>query len=151
MDALCYAKELNKTNDKAFLIRLFILFLLYANLRVSQSLANPWSSLFQWVSENLPIAIPPVLLSPGRWEQPPRRANRIKIQKLSSKIIKGIKIGKVIFCCHQLAIELTADPVCMGGKSCQYTTIFQDRNIQLLYWHDILPIQTGSAVSAMAS
>ena len=30
--------------------------------------------------------------------------------------IYGIKIGKAIFCCHQLAIELTADLVFMGRK-----------------------------------
>jgi hypothetical protein len=39
---------------------------------------------------------------------------------VSPKMIKGIHIGKVFFCCRQLAIELTTDLVCMGRKSCQY-------------------------------
>ena len=39
------------------------------------------------------------------------------------KIMKGIKIGKVFFCCHQLSIEITAGPACMDRKSCQYNYI----------------------------
>jgi len=37
--------------------------------------------------------------------------------------MKEIKIAMVFFCCRQLAIELTADPACMGRKSCQYNFI----------------------------
>ena len=43
-------------------------------------------------------------------------------------IIKGIKIGKVFFWLSSAGhIGLTADPVCMGRKSCQYnyTTVLQ--------------------------
>jgi len=37
------------------------------------------------------------------------------------KNMKGIKFAKVFFCCCKLAIELGADPVCMGKKTCQYS------------------------------
>ena len=39
----------------------------------------------------------------------------------------------------------TADPDCMGRKSCQYNYISGQTGIKL-YWCDVLPILTGSAV-----
>ena len=47
----------------------------------------------------------------------------LTIWYILTKIMKEIKIGKVLFCCRQLAIELTAHVVCMGRKLCQYNYI----------------------------
>ena len=39
------------------------------------------------------------------------------------KIIKGVQISMAVFCFRQLAIELTADPACMGRKACYASTV----------------------------
>ena len=48
---------------------------------------------------------------------------KAKIKEL--KVIKVIKIGKVFFAVFNWPLNyVTADPFCMGRKSCQYSNIY---------------------------